>query len=104
GASAPVIEHDGVNVLAVRRMNEKFAARLAERAVLEIRLRDFSSVVPGQGPLAILNTDALSRGEPVAAYVAALGSYAASSPIAAPTGETGALGQAPLTIELVVGA
>src|SRR6185369_10632322 len=60
GASAPVTEHDGVNVLAVRRMNEKFAARLAERAGLEIRIVDFSSFVPGQGPLAILNTDALS--------------------------------------------
>jgi signal transduction histidine kinase len=102
GASAAVTEHDGVSVLAVRRMNEKLAERLTERAGLEIRIVDYGSFVPGQGPLAILNTDALSRGEPVAAYVGALRSYAASLPIAAPTGETVALLQALLKADAVM--
>ncbi len=103
GASAAVMDHDGVNVLAVRRMNDKLAERLAERAGLEIRIVDYSSFVPGQGPLAILNSDALSRGEPVAAYVGALGSYAGSVPIAASTGETVALLQALLKADVVLG-
>jgi signal transduction histidine kinase len=102
GASAAVTEHDGVSVLAVRLMNDKLAARLGERAGLEIRIIDYSSFVPGQGPLAILNSDALSRGEPVAAYVGALRSYAASLPIAAPTGETVALLQAVLKADAVL--
>ena len=46
------------------------------------------SFQPGEGPLAILNTDALSRGGTVASYVDELGSYAASLPIASPSGET----------------
>lgn len=103
GAAAAVVEHDGVSVLAVRRMNERLAARLGERAGLEIRIVDYASFVPGQGPLAVLNSDALSRGEPVAAYVGALGSYAASVPVAAPTGETVALLQALLPADRVMG-
>ena len=58
--------------------------------------------MPGQGPFAVLNTDALSRGAPVAAYIGALGSYAASLPIAAPTGETVALIQALLKADVVL--
>jgi hypothetical protein len=79
----------------------KLAVKLAERAGVEIRIVDYGSFVPGQGPFAVLNTDALSRGEPVAAYVGALGSYAASLPIAAPTGETVALIQALLKADVV---
>ena len=103
GASAAVVEHDGVSVLGVRRMNERLAARLSERAGLEVRIIDYASFVPGQGPLAVLNSDALSRGEPVAAYVGALGSYAASVPLAASTGETVALLQALLPADKVMG-
>ena len=103
GASAAVIEHDGVSVLAVRRMNERLAERLSERAGVEIRIVDYASFVPGKGPLAVLNSDALSRGEPVAAYIGALGSYAASLPVAAPTGETVALLQALLPADKVLG-
>src|SRR5262249_3101386 len=103
GGSAAVVEHDGVSVLAVRRMNERLAARLGERAGLEIKIVDYASFVPGEGPLAVLNSDALSRGEPVAAYVSALGSYAASVPVAAPTGETVALLQALLPADKVMG-
>src|SRR5262245_4009973 len=83
GAQAAVVEHEGVNVVTVRRMDKRFADRLAERAGTEIRVVDYSSFVPGEGPLAILNSDALSRGEPVSAYIAAVDSYAASLPVAA---------------------
>jgi len=103
GASAAVTEHEGVNVLAVRRMNERLAERLSERAGVEVRIVDYASFVPGQGPLAVLNSDALSRGEPVAAYIGALRSYAASLPVAAPTGETVALLQALLPADKVLG-
>lgn len=102
GATAAVLEHDGVSVLAVRRMNERLAERLGERAGLEVRIVDYASFVPGQGPLAVLNSDALSRGEPVAAYIGALGSYAASLPVAASTGETVALLQALLPADKVM--
>src|SRR5204863_474621 len=102
GASAAVLEHDGVSVLAVRRMNERLAERLGERAGLEVRIVDYASFVPGQGPLAVLNSDALSRGEPVAAYIGALRSYAASLPVAASTGETVALLQALLPADKVM--
>ncbi|HUO67719.1 MAG TPA: ATP-binding protein, partial [Gammaproteobacteria bacterium] len=103
GASAAVTEHEGVSVLAVRRMNERLAERLSERAGVEVRIIDYASFVPGQGPLAVLNSDALSRGEPVAAYIGALGSYAASLPVAASTGETVALLQALLPADKVLG-
>ncbi len=56
----PSTEHDGVSVLAVRLMNDKLAARLGERAGLEVRIVDLRArSCPAQGPLAILNSDAL---------------------------------------------
>jgi signal transduction histidine kinase/HAMP domain-containing protein len=94
GAQAPVADHDGATVVMVRRMNEKLAERLSERAGVEIRIVDFGSFRPGEGPFAILNSDALSRGEPVSAYVGDLEAYAASLPVASATGETIALLQA----------
>jgi signal transduction histidine kinase len=103
GAQAAVAEQDGVSVVTIRRMDERLAARLSERAGLEIRIVDYGSFHPGEGPLAILNSDALSRGEPVASYVDALGVYAASLPIAAASGETIALVQGLLPAERVAG-
>ena len=50
GASAAVADREGVSVLAVRRMNDKLADKLAERAGVEIRIVDYGSFVPGQGP------------------------------------------------------
>ena len=58
---------------------------------VEMRVVDYDRFEPGEGPLAILNSDALSRGEPVAAYIGELDAYAASLPVAAATGETIAL-------------
>ena len=101
GAQAAVVDHEGVNVVTLRRMDPRFAARLSERAGVEVRVVDYSSFEPGEGPLAILNSDALSRGEPVAAYIGALDTYAASLPVAAATGETIALLQALLPAENV---
>ncbi|HZF28505.1 MAG TPA: ATP-binding protein [Gammaproteobacteria bacterium] len=96
GAQAAVADYDGVAVLTIRRMNDKLAQRLSERAGLEVRIVDFGSFKPGEGPLAVLNTDALSRGEPVAAYVGELDSYCSSLPVASASGETIALLQAVL--------
>jgi signal transduction histidine kinase len=101
GAQAAVVDHEGVNVVTVRLMDARLAARLSERAGVEVRLVDYSSFKPGEGPLAILNSDALSRGEPVAAYVDSLDTYAGSLPVAAATGETVALLQALLPADRV---
>jgi signal transduction histidine kinase len=103
GAQAAVMDHEGVSVLTLRKMDAKLASRLGERAGLEVRIVDYSSFVPGEGPLAILNSDALSRGEPVTGYVDALEAYAASLPVAATTGETVALLQALLPESAVMG-
>ncbi len=103
GAEAAVTDREGVNVITVRRMDERLAMRLAERAGLEVRIVDYESFKPGEGPLAVLNSDALSRGEPVAAYVEALDSYVASVPVAASTGETIALLEAVLPADRVTG-
>jgi signal transduction histidine kinase len=94
GASAPVIENADVTAISLRRMDQRFADRLSERAGLEIRIVDFASFLAGEGPLAVLNSDALSRSEAVAGHVSALDVYAASMPVAASTGETIALVQA----------
>jgi signal transduction histidine kinase len=102
GAQAGVVDHEGVNVVTIRRMDSRFAERLSERAGVEVRVVDYASFEPGAGPLAILNSDALSRGEPVAAHVGALDSYAASLPVAAATGETIALLQALLPADQVM--
>jgi signal transduction histidine kinase/HAMP domain-containing protein len=96
GAQAPVPDYDGISVVTIRRMSDKLAQRLSERAGVEVRIVDFSSFKPGEGPLAVLNTDALSRGEPVAAYVGELDAYCASLPVASGGGETIALLQAVL--------
>jgi signal transduction histidine kinase len=103
GAQAAVVDYTGISVIAIRRMDEQFAERLAERAGLGITIVDYDSFVPGEGPLAILNSDALSRGEPVAAFVDSLDSYAASVPVAAATGETIALLQSLVPAGQVMG-
>lgn len=95
-AQAAVADTDRVGVFAIRRMDDHFAARLSERAGLEIRIVDYASFRPGDGPLAVLNSDALARGEPVAGRIRSLGSYAASVPVVASTGQTAALLQAVL--------
>jgi signal transduction histidine kinase len=96
GGQAAVIEHAGVTVVTIRRMDGRLAARLSERTGLAIGIVDYDSFHPGEGPLALINSDALSRNEAVAAYIATLDSYAASLPVAAATGETVALLQAVL--------
>ena len=69
GALAPVADRTGVNVVTLRRLDEEFAARLSERVGLAIRIVDYTSFRPGEGPFAILNSDSLSRGEAVSAEV-----------------------------------
>ena len=103
GAHAAVPERPGVVVVVLRRLDDAFAARIAERVGAEIRLVDYASFRPGEGPLAILNSDALSRGEAVAAEVDELDVYAASLPLAASTGEIVALLQALLPTAEIAG-
>ena len=102
GARAPVPSHDETTVFAVRKMDAGFASRLSERTGVEVRVVDYASYTFGAGAFAVLNSDALARGEPVAGYNEALGAYAASVPVSASTGETVALLQAVLPPESVL--
>jgi signal transduction histidine kinase len=103
GAQAGIAEHSGVTVIVLRAMDEELAARLTERTGVAIGIIDYASFQPGEGPLAILNTDALSRGGAVAGHVDELDSYAASLPVATSSGETIALLVARLPDEEVLG-
>lgn len=96
GARASVPSIEGAEVYIVRRMDAEFAKRLSERAGLGIDIVDFKSLDPGEGPLAVVDSDALALGRPVAARVEALDGYAASLPVTATTGHTTALLQAVL--------
>jgi signal transduction histidine kinase len=102
GAQAGVAEHAGIGVIVLRNLDERLAARLTERTGVPITIADYASFQPGEGPLAILNTDALSRGGTVAAYVDSIDSYAASLPIASASGETIALLAARLPVAEVM--
>lgn len=103
GAEAEVTEHPGITVIVLRRLDERLALRLTERTGVPIGIVDYASFEPGEGPLAILNTDALSRGGAIAAYIDSLDSYAASLPVAAATGEIIALLDARLPADEVMG-
>lgn len=102
GAQAAAGEQGSVTVLTLRKMDASFAERLSERAGLEIRIADYSAFRPGEGALAVLDTDALSGGATVVRYVEALDAYAASTPVAAPGGETVALLRAMLPARVVM--
>jgi signal transduction histidine kinase/HAMP domain-containing protein len=102
GARAGVDEHPDVTVIVLRNLDERLAARLTERTGVPISIIDYASFEPGEGPLAILNTDALSRGGAVAAYVGGIGAYAASLPVASTSGETIALLNARLAVAEVM--
>ena len=103
GAQAGVAEHAGVTVLVLRELDAELAMRLTERTGVAIGIIDYASFEQGEGPLAILNTDALSRGGAVAGYIDELDAYAASLPVAAATGETIALLVARLPAAEVLG-
>lgn len=94
GGFATVMDDARVTAISLRRMDSAFAERLGEHSGLEIRIVDFRSFRAGEGPLAVLNSDALSRAAAVAGHIPALDVYAASMPVAASTGETIALLQA----------
>ena len=96
GAQAAVLEHPGVTVVTLRFLDEAFAQRLSERTRIAISIIDYESYRPGEGPLAVIDTDALAQNEAVAAYVEELDAFVASLPVAASTSETVALIQATL--------
>jgi signal transduction histidine kinase len=102
GARAPVPQQDETTVFAVRKMDADFASRLSERTGVEIHVVDYASYTFDESAFAVLNSDALARGEPVAGYSETLGAYAASVPVSASTGETVALLQAVLPAEIVL--
>jgi signal transduction histidine kinase len=102
GAQASVMEHPDVTVIVLRKLDARLAERLTERTGVEIGIVDYASLELGEGPLAILNTDSLSRGGAVADYVDALDAYAASLPVATASGETIALLEARLPVEEVM--
>lgn len=103
GAQAAVTGRDGLTVVGLRRLDAGFASKLGDRIGLEIRIEDFATFRPGDGPLAVINSDAISRSAPVTARIDALDAYAASLPVAAATGETIALLQAILPRADVMG-
>ena len=99
GAMAPVVDSDGFAVVTVRRLDAMFAERLSARAGLAIGIIDYNSFQRGEGPLAVVHSDALLRDEPIAAYVEELDAYVSSLAVAAATGEIVALLQATLPAE-----
>ncbi len=96
GATAPVVDSDGFAVVTVRRLDSTFAQRLSERTGLAIGIIDYESFQHGEGPLAVVHSDALLRDEPISVYVDELDAYVSSLSVAAATGETVALLQATL--------
>ena len=91
GATAPVVDSDGYSILTLRRLDATFAEDLSESAGLAIGIIDYDSFRHGEGPLAVVHSDALLRDEPIAAYVEQLDAYVSSLAVAAATGETVAL-------------
>ncbi len=102
GARAAVPELPDASVIALRRMDARFAARLTERAGVEIHVIDYAAYRAGEGAFSVLNSDALARGEAVTARLDSPPLYAASVPVASSTGETVALLQAVLPVETVM--
>jgi signal transduction histidine kinase len=102
GAQSQVVEEEGATVFVVRKMDQQFAMRLTERAGLDIEVVDYASYSAGEGAFSVLNSDALARGEPVADHLDVPDAFAASLPVAAPTGETVALLQAVLPASTVM--
>ncbi|HEX7061849.1 MAG TPA: ATP-binding protein [Woeseiaceae bacterium] len=102
GAHAAVPEHEDSTVFAVRKLDAAFTSRLSERTGVEMQVVDYASYNFDENVFAILNSDALARGEPVADYVEALDAYAGSVPVSASTGETVALLQAALPAKAVL--
>ncbi len=101
GARATVLGHPYA-VLVVRQMDDELARSLGERAGVDIAILDFARFVPGVGPFAVLHSDALASGVPVAARIDAAGVYASSLPVSVGSGETVALLQASMPIAQVM--
>ncbi len=101
GSVVEVSERETVKVFGLRRLDEEFATRLSDRVGMDVRILDFTSLRQGEGPLAVLISDALSGAGPATARVGALDSYASVIPVAAASGETVALLRTVLPAEAV---
>lgn len=103
GVQVQVAGHEDTVVIAVRRMDAPFAARLSERVGTRIRITDLAASARGAGRAADLDARALAQLTPVSGRVGSSDSYAASLPIIAGTGEVVALLQAELPASEVTG-
>ena len=103
GSVAELSEREPVRVFGLRRLDDEFAAQLSERVGMDVRILDFTSLRQGEGPLAVLISDALSSAGPTTARVRALDSYASVIPVAASSGETVAVLRTVLPAEAVRG-
>lgn len=103
GSVAEMSERETVTIFGLRRLDDEFAARLSERVGMDVRILDFASLRRGEGPLAVLVSDALSSAGPTTARVRALDSYASVIPVAASSGEPVALLRTVLPAEAVRG-
>ncbi len=102
GAQANVMEHSGISVFAIRRMDASFASRLSESVGLEVRIVDYASFGMGHEELVALHTAALSRSASVASRIEDLKSYVASLPVTGSSGEVVAFLEAALEEKYVL--
>lgn len=103
GATTTVADRTNFSLVIFRRLNDDFAARLGDRADMTVEVLDYQALTFGEGPFAVLISDALSRGSTVAARIDALDIYAAMTPVAAASGETVALIKTMLPVAEVLG-
>jgi signal transduction histidine kinase/HAMP domain-containing protein len=97
GASSPITNFVETRVVVLRDLNPAVAARLSERAGMQVRLVRLSSWLENVEPdFKELHSTALSRAESVARRIESRDLYASSTPVFAATGEGIALLEARL--------
>ncbi len=103
GASSAVADRSDFSLVVLRRLDSEFAARLGDRADMTVEIIDYRTLELGEGPYAVLVSDALAKGRPVAARMNALNLYAAMTPVAAASGEPVAIIRTTLPVDEVLG-
>ena len=105
GASAELASLPGTQVVVLRYFDRRLAAKLAERAGMDIRLVRLSDWLETVEPdLKKLHSAAVTDGTTVARIIAEAGIYASSTPVSAVTGEGVALIEARLPVSSVTQA
>jgi signal transduction histidine kinase len=103
GATSTVADRTDFSLVVLRRLDSDFAARLGDRADMTVEILDYQALKFGEGPYAVLVSDALSKGSPVAGRIDELKLYAAMTPVAAASGEPVALIKTTLPVGEVLG-